>query len=162
MIRIFSFLVLLTFSGTSISQDLEAYTTSQSGNRIIYSGHTIKLFAGQRITISQNVNQLTLIDTARSRIVDMNFMPRILEQNAEKNICLDFNIVAGEDGKPNTILLVNNPFKDTLTYKAKIYSSKTNSYEETSIWDVSPGVSGLEHWPYAIGDIILYDFKLKN
>lgn len=149
------------------AQDSVAYKTTISNNTFVYSGNTIKIFSGQRISISAiNTNgrleNLTLLDTGISRIESANFVNVMIRQNAEKDICIDFNVVRQEDGKFNTYLIVNNPFKKNLRYKAKIFSTRINDYEETSIWDVEPGISGVEHWPYSISDIILYDFVIKK
>lgn len=163
------YLLLLLFfpPAISFSQDSTAYKFGIAENKVIYSGSTIKIFAGQKISISADnktgkLGSLKLIDSGRTQIINMNLISRVLQQNGEKNISIDFNIIQQDDGKSHSFLIVNNPYKEALTYKAKIYSRRDNSYIETSIWDVSPGISGIEHWPYPIADIILYDFSLKK
>ena len=162
-----SLIILMLTALGSYAQDPVAYKITISNNTFVYSGNTIKIFSGQRISVSAvnnngKLENISLLDTGRTKIESANIINVLLQQNAEKNICIDFNIVRQEDGKPNTFLIVNNPFKKALAYKAKIFSKQINDYEETSIWDVEPGISGVEHWPYAISDIILYEFVIKK
>jgi hypothetical protein len=159
-----SFLTLLSFSQNNSFEKIE-----KAANRFIYTGNVIRIFDGQRICILSekdaddgSLKNFQLADSGSSRFGSAEeVMTNVVRQNNEKNICIDYKIVPDKNRK-STYLVVNNPYKQTLYYKAKIFSVKTNTYVETSIYPVEPGISGIEHWPYAIDDIVLYDFVLKS
>ena len=163
-------LLLLNFiiNPISFAQDPTSYKINKQENKYVFSENSIKIFDGQRIFISTKnqtgrLEGLKLVDTAESKIKDYSkLMTYVLRQNGEKNICIDVNIVIDDNKKSQTVLIVNNPYKGTMSYKAKIFSKKENDYIETSIANVEPGISGIELWPYPITDFILYDFIIKE
>jgi hypothetical protein len=146
------------------------YKISEENNRIVYN-NVIKLFPGQKCLIiptvtSGIIEKFELFTNEKSDLnsrSDINkrvleiYQKKIVKEN---QLYIEFNII-NENGM-NSFLLVNNPFKINLIYKAKIYSKKTKAYEETSIIPILSGITGVEHWPYKIDEIILYDFELKN
>ena len=106
---------------------------------------------------------MKLINMAESNIIDYSkLMTYVMKQNDELNICINLNVVKDSDGKLQTVLIVNNPYKGTMSYKAKVFSQKQNEYIETSIAEVLHGISGIELWPYPINDFILYDFTVSE
>jgi len=162
------FLCVVLTKSVAFSQDTATFKVGKTENKFVYSQNTIKIFKGQRISIkSSNSNgqliELQLVDTTESKIASPSKLGlNVLQQNNERNITIDFNTIQLDDGKVATYLIVNNPYKGTLTYKAKFFSRRTNEYIETSIYPVSPGISGIETWPYSITDLILYDFTIKE
>lgn len=153
----------------SFSQDSLAYQLNTPENRFIYSKNTIKLFINQRYSVKTKdddgkIEIEKISDSTQSNITGLNFGSVLFKQNSEKNICIDFNVVDDENSRSKfeSVLIINNPFKNTLKYKAKIFSNKDGGYIETSVWDVKPGISTIETWPYKIYDIILYDFALTK
>ena len=134
-----AFLILIFLKTIFFAQDIEAYKASRIENKFIYKKNTIKIFPGQRISISTKnkkgvLEGINLIDTSKSKIIKFEEISTLLiKQNAEKNIVIDFNVVKGEGGKLTAVLIVNNPYNQELSYKAKVFSNKINDYEETSI-----------------------------
>ena len=164
MKNIFSFSLFMFVSLAVFSQDSLAYKADKASNKFVYAENTVKIFAGQQISISLNNKKiLKLIDKGESKITDMSKMTlNVLKQNGEKNIIVDYNILKQDDGTFMTFLIVNNPFEQPLSYKAKMFSKKTNTYVETNVLDIQPGISGVETWPYAIPNFGLYDFTVQK
>jgi hypothetical protein len=154
---------------SSNSQDTAAYKQSRSENKFIYQQHTIKIFAGQRICLQTSndfgkLEGMKVFDSSKTSVTkgENSASLTVVDQNEEKSLCIDFSVKKSSDGKTTTFLIVNNPFKGMLTYKAKIYSKLTNNYEETSIGFLLQGISGVESWPFELMDIILYDFGVAK
>jgi len=164
MKKILSLLLFICVSTAAFSQDILAYKADKETNKFIYGENTVKIFAGQRITITfSNKKALKLLDQEKSNLTDFsNASTSMLKQNSEKNIVVDYNIVKLDDGKLMTFLIVNNPYKKPLSYKVKMYSQKTNTFVDTDVLDVQSGISGLENWPYPISSFVLYDFTVKE
>jgi hypothetical protein len=159
-------LIIITRS-VAFSQDTTSFNIGKTENKFVYSQNTIKIFKGQRISVKSisskgQLNELQLVDTTESKIVSHSKLGlNVLQQSNEANITIDLNTIE-QDGKTITYLIVNNPYKGTLTYKAKFFSRRSNDYIETSIYPISPGIYGIETWPYPIADLILYDFTIKE
>lgn len=167
MKKIILFSVCLLYGISCFAQFEFVSEVKKEENKYVFEGNVIKIFAGQRIIVSTSnktgkLSGLKLMDSSSTKLLEFSKMPvYIMSQNSQKKICIDFNILKDDSGSPMTILLVNNPYKGTLSYKARIFSRKSNQYVETSIMDVFSKLSGVESWPYEINDIILYDFELK-
>ncbi|MFT3911372.1 MAG: hypothetical protein QM737_18260 [Ferruginibacter sp.] len=165
----FFFTTFMFVSLFSFCQDSMAYKLKTLENGFIYSKNTIKLYINQRYSIKTKeidgkIEIEKLLDSTQSHITDLNYVSLLPKQNAGKNICIDFNVLDDENSrsKYKTVLIVNNPYKEALSYKAKIFSNKAGGYIETSVLDIRPGISAIETWPYKIYDIILYDLSIKN
>lgn len=167
MCKILSIFFVALISTTAFSQDTMLYKVDSAQNKFVYKDNTIKLFAGQQIIVSarqgsEKIKSFKLKKIDTSTITDGNLILNILKHSDKENLCIDFNVVKDSSGKWSTILVVRNPYGKKLGYKAKMFNTRSNSFVSTSIWDVQPRVVGLEHWPYAIPSIILYDFTLKD
>ncbi|HXU27803.1 MAG TPA: hypothetical protein VN698_11280 [Bacteroidia bacterium] len=165
MKKIFSLLLLFMFVNIAVfSQDTLAYKADKVTSNVVYSNNTVKIFAGQKISISLNTKTgVKLIGKEESKLTDISkISTNVLKQNSESDIVIDYNIIKQDDGKLITFLIVNNPYKKPMSYKVKMYSQKRNAFVDTDVLDVQPGISGVENWPYAIPSFVLYDFTVKE
>lgn len=64
-----------------------------------------------------------------------------------------------EPGKPDTLLSVHNPLGSLLRYEAHMLIPGKRKPEYTSSCAVMSRRFGLEHWPYAIKELTLGEFK---
>ena len=65
-------------------------------------------------------------------------------------------VLSGE--KPATLLIVRNGYERALVYRAQMVVKGRQS--ATDVCLVIPGKTGVEHWPYAIDQLILDELKL--
>jgi hypothetical protein len=147
---------------TNLQQNKKAETEISCYN------NEIKLNSNQRIVISYTFNKkssktlkIKSYKLNESQIKDSTSLIKIpLRLRGSKDFIIDFNTMIF-NGTDQTFLIINNPFNDTLIYKAKLYLPAANYYAETSVWPVKPNIPEIEHWKYPIEQILLYDFKLK-
>lgn len=141
------FLLTLTISVFTIkAQDI--YEVKRESNKFIY-GEAIKLFAGDKIFVEANV-----INTSVKNFKIVNVI-----SNPSNTITIEFKY--GDFGNQQASLLkVNNPFNQRLSYKAKIQTT-SNNFSETSILPVLPKIYSTEMWPNRIESIILSEFQLQ-
>jgi hypothetical protein len=144
------------------------YKTTKSENHFVYRRGKIKLFSGQRIIVSSpsqagRLKHIALIDTAGSHITNLLEMSSTIEHhNAEKHICIDVNQITTPDGNPMTVLLIKNPYRKRLTYKAKILTAEKKRFTKTDVLPIIPGLSGIITWPYPVTSVILYKFRVSR
>ena len=91
-----SLIILLLTAPGSFAQDSVAYRATISNNTFVYSGNTIKVFSGQRISVSavsnnRRLENISLLDTGRTKIESAKIINVLVQQNAEKNICIDLH-----------------------------------------------------------------------
>jgi hypothetical protein len=150
----------------SYSQDSTIYKSTMRSNKFIYDENSIKIYAGQELSISykieeNNIKNLKLNSVEKSNILDLNDVSKaVLRVNSDSNLVIICKIVKEEDDSYMTFLIVNNPFGKSLKYKAKYFSRNLGEYKETDVLEIKPGISGIENWPFAIADFILYDLQL--
>jgi len=141
-------ILLMTFLFTTKGQDIESIKKDE--NKFIYSNKII-LFMGDSIYVEGNAINNTINDLILVKSIS----------DSTKTISIKFYYDKfGQNSA--SILKVTNLFTKTLSYKAKIKTSKSNRYMETSIMPVYPRIFGMEMWPYKIESIILYDFELRE
>jgi hypothetical protein len=78
-----------------------------------------------------------------------------------KNITIDYTS-SNMLGTSQTVLVVNNPTDYLITFNAKIKRNSDDMYEYTSVTPLQPHISSMETWPYMVGQIHLYNFKIKK
>ncbi len=71
---------------------------------------------------------------------------------------LMFRLLVLPGEKPSTLLIVRNGFDRALVYRAEMRVKGKQS--PTDVCLVMPGKTGIEHWPYAIDQLVLDDLKL--
>ena len=142
-------LVLLLFLAPVLkSQNIE--DVKKEENKFIYSDE-IKLFPGDQILVEATLNGNQLTDFKRVSTISDSSRTIVFRFSYEK---------FGSDLASQ--LRVDNPFSNTLEYKAKIRTEPWRMYSGTSIMPVIRKVYGIEIWPYKIESIILYDFTLRE
>lgn len=165
-------IILLSFFLLTVTfvypQSRKAFKGNKQTNSIIYKRGTIKLFAGQRVTllsptITGKLKEITLQDTSRSVIKDFGNMSTAIEQlNSEKNICIDFNTIFPEEGKAMTVLLIKNPYRKRMTYKARIYSTAKGRFIKANVLPVMPGISGIITWQESVSPVLIYGLRVSK
>jgi hypothetical protein len=164
------FLLLLLFLSSYISvypQNANVRKASRANNHVVYKKKVVKLFAGQRASLSfskskRKLNKLELTDSTTSLVTDFqNINATIQELNTHKQICIDYNYLENERRQPMTVLLVHNPTRTVLFYKAKIYSTEKHKYVKTKVLPVMPGLTGVETLTFYSPSVILYRLKVK-
>jgi len=142
-------LIVVSFIATSTkAQDI--YEVKKEDNKFIY-GESIKLFAGDKIFV-----EITLVDHSISKFKIVKVI-----SDSSKTITIEFKYDDFGDHKAS-LLKVSNPFKKSLSYKAKIKPITSSNYSETSIVPVYPKIYSTEMWPYKIESVILTEFKLDK
>jgi hypothetical protein len=158
--------LIICFTDT-YSQVCKARKTSRSENQYVYKGGVIKIFSGQRIQVATSntdgrLKGMRLKDSSRSQITDFRNMSSIIEQhNAVQNICIDLNVIKPENSDSITVLLIKNPYKKRLYYKARIYSPVKKKFVRAHVLPVVPGLSGVITWPYPVSAIIINKLKVR-
>jgi len=67
--------------------------------------------------------------------------------------------VKGRDGKPETLLVLENGYDQAMRYRATMTSGERSVV--TDVCSVLPGLRGYEHWPYPIDRIDLSSIRLE-
>ena len=168
-LRLVLIAVLFIFSiSESPAQIRKIMNDSPKRNKVVYRHKKVKLFEGQLVHISTlnsatRLQGLALIDSTRSNISDIQEMSNtIIRHNAEPTLSIDMKVIYPEPGKALTVLLLKNPFKKKLSYKARIYSPNKKRYIRTAVLPIMPGVSGVQTWTFPVSSIIVYKFKLSK
>jgi hypothetical protein len=61
-----------------------------------------------------------------------------------------------------TVLLIKNPYRKRLTYKAKIYSPAKGRFIKANVLPVMPGISGIITWQEAVSTVLIYRLKVSK
>jgi len=168
MKRIITLLLLISTALVSYPQVKCIMKADRAENKVVYKKKFIKIFAGQKIHLSSSkssgkLNDICLLDSLKSEIQDFQNMSATLERhNSEKQICIDFNQILPVNEKSMTVLLVKNPYRKRVTYKARIYSPEKKRFVNTDVLPIMPGISAVITWPFPVSSVILYHFKVSK
>ena len=164
---LFSFILILLAS-SAYPQYCEIRKATRQTNKVLYHGKTLKVFSGQKAQFQVNrkigrMKNIVLLDTMKSAIQDMKTMTSVIENhNREQNVCIDFSTIEHVAGKSLAVLLIKNPFKGRITFKAKIYSDEKKRFVKTNVLPAMPGITGILTWSEPIDSIILYKFRIHE
>jgi len=89
-----------------------------------------------------------------------------VEQNIhpDKTLIINFSQTANKKIHENTMLKIQNPFKQSLLYIAKIFFLHHRKWVDTNVYPVEAGLASIEIWPDVIISIVLekWEFKSSN
>ena len=112
----------------------------------VVMGDRISLLPGDEVFVEARVNEGTFTDFKQVDTVT----------DPAQTISFRFTQM---DDSDSMMLVVNNPFKETMKYHVMMLDFEGNTHE-TSSCPVRPGMSVFEHWPHVIPEIVMFDFRV--
>lgn len=109
---------------------------------------------GKSITISPNIKYFAEVTVEDNKITKVALVDSI--KNPE--ITITFDVTEMDKG---TMLIAENPFKETIKYSVDMIDRKGKAYP-TSSCPVIPKGSAIENWPHPIPHLIIKNFHFLD
>jgi hypothetical protein len=129
--------------------DAERYTDIDFPARPAVVRDVVNLIPGETIFVEAEIKGTALVNL---KLVKKAVRP-------ERTLTLEFSQTEDREA-PMMMLVVKNPFKKAVTYRAEIQRLGEQRFEKTSTVPVQAGLQTFESWPYPITRILLKDFAL--
>ena len=114
--------------------------------------NTVQLYPGEIVFIE--------IDHVDGAIKSIKAVKEI--NDPAKTLTIKFTQTVSKKKHELMMLSVSNPFKNRLSYKAKIYLLTTKKWVSTNVYPIEPGLSGFETWSDIIISIALDNWTLQK
>jgi hypothetical protein len=132
------------------TDDGQMFQTTFDQSLPVVHNDWVSVFPGETLYVEAEINGSQL---EALRAVETNLNP-------EKTIELK---MWQEPGKPDIFLTVTNPFPLTVKYHAvMMFPTGEELYKTSSCPVLGNGGSAYEHWPHAIFQLLLFDFRLLD
>jgi hypothetical protein len=131
--------------------EVEYYQAEIAATAYVLPDNTIQLYPGEKIFVE--------VEMKRKKIKSMKSVKENL--HPEKTIAITFSQQSDGGRHMLMILKIENPFKNQLKYRARVFLQKHNKWITTDVLPVKPMIIAYEHWPDVIVTIAMDNWEFK-